>query len=38
MKKIFKILIVIAIISIILVLFINFYVVGTATKFQQSAS
>ena len=32
MKKIFKILIVIAIISIILVLFINFYVVGTANK------
>ena len=30
MKKIFKILIVIAIISIILVLFINFYVVGIA--------
>ena len=32
MKKIFKILIVIAIISIILVLFINFYVVGMANK------
>ena len=32
MKKIFKILIVIAIISIILVLFINFYVVGIANK------
>ena len=30
MKKIFKILIVIAIISIILVLFINFYVIGIA--------
>lgn len=32
MKKIFKILIVIAIISIILVLFINFYVLGMANK------